>query len=351
MMRFVLLLALLVYTAGLAAAQSTTEYDVIKPAALKPGDTIALVSPARGTTEERVEFITTRLEKMGYTVKNFGNVTGKWGYLSDKDGARASAVMDAWRDPDVDAIFCTIGGYGTTRFVDLLDYDYIRKNPKIITGFSDITGLHLAIHSQTELVTMHSPTSQYVYGNEPESRPFAAASFWNTLLDEKVRERGSQDPPARIVYTKDDYTSPVVTLSSGTARGPLTGGNLSLIHALMGTPYEIQTDGAIIFIEDVGEEPYRIDRMLCNMRLAGKLDKPAAVVLGIFRGCETDNPERSFLLQDVFEQYFKDVPYPVISGFPLGHVEDNATFPLGVMAELDADAQTLTLLEEAVTPR
>src|SRR5690606_15291749 len=115
------------------------------------------------------------------------------------------------------------------------------------------------------------------------------------------------------------------------ARGRLVGGNLSLVHALMGTPYEVQTDGCILFIEDVGEEPYRIDRMLSTLRLAGKLDHVSGVVLGVFARCDPETPERSFLLEDILQQYFAGKPYPVMKNFPVGHVEENATLPIGIM--------------------
>lgn len=330
------LLCLYILFAELAVA------DPIKPPALKKGGTVALVSPAKGTTQERIGFITKGLEKMGYSVKEFGAVTGQWGYLSESDEERAAAIMTAWRDPEVDAIFCTIGGYGTTRFVDMLDYPYIQKHPKIITGFSDITGLHLALFKQAGIVTFHSPTTQYVYGGDFEARRVATPSFWNTIAEERVKD----SPPP--VYTSDDFTSKVETLVPGVAKGRLVGGNLSLVHALQGTPYEIETDGRILFLEDVGEEPYRIDRMIQNLELSGKLENPAGVILGLWRGCEPENPERSFTPGEVFEQYFAGRPYPVMKNFPIGHVEENITMPLGVMAEMDAGAGKLRLLEHAV---
>lgn len=342
----VLLAVVLALVALPIRAEEPPLKDPIIPRALRPGDTIALVAPARGVGQERIDIITAGLARMGYKSRTFGNVTGAWGYLSDEDEARGAAIMQAWRDPDVDAIFCLTGGYGTMRMLDFLDYSYIQKNPKILTGFSDITGLHLAIHKKTGLVTFHTPTTQFVYSGDEAARPFATRFFWGTLNASAYQDG---KPNAALVYTQDDATSPMLTFSPGKARGALTGGNLSLVHALMGTPYEIETKGRILFLEDVGEEPYRVDRMLRTLQLAGKLDGLAGVVLGQWADCNPEKPESSFSLDEVLRQYFENRPYPVLAYFPVGHVEENASLPVGWAAELDADNRTLRILEPPVT--
>lgn len=317
--------------------------EPVKARALAPGDTIALAAPSGNIGEERKETLIDGLTKMGFKVKAMPNILDRTGYLAGDDEARAASIMDAWRDPEVNAIFCVTGGYGATRMVDALDYDFIAENPKILTGFSDITALHLAIQAKTGLVTFHSPTTAWAYINNKEERPVQTQYLWRAI-------DSRQYAPESYGYPIDGYAgeSEPEAITIGKAIGYTTGGNLSLIHALMGTEYEIQTDNRIVFIEDVGEEPYRIDRMLSNMRLAGKLDNPAAVLLGQFARCEPDNPERSFTIDEVFDHYFQGASYPVVKGFPTGHVIDNATIPMGVQAEFNTRTMELTILEDPV---
>lgn len=318
----------------------------LKPAAIQPGDTIAIVGPAGPRQENHVAFIEERLRALGYHVLTSPQVTTRWGYLAGTDEERAASVMEAWRNPEVDAIFCSVGGYGTTRMIDQLDFDYIRENPKILTGFSDITGIHLAIHERTGLVTFHSPTTMWVYGRDEAERPFAVESFWRAV-DAESYPAGEDAGPGWTLPLREPSV-PIETINPGKATGRLTGGNLSLIHALMGTEFEIQTEGRILFLEDVGEAPYRVDRMLSTLRLSGKLDNVAGVVLGQWSRCEASNPDRSFTLREVLDHYFEGRDYPVVFNFPVGHVNENATLPLGILAELDADAGTLRLLEDPV---
>lgn len=314
----------------------------IKPPALKPGDTIAIVAPSRPVDMEALEMVRKGLEAQGFKVKTAANVGKRWGYLSGGDEERARGIMDAWRDPEVNAIFCAIGGSGTTRMMDQLDYDYIRKHPKIFTGFSDITGLHLSIRKKANIITFHAPTSKYVYANSVKDRPYAAPIFWRMM-------RGEQPQPgAEMTYDTTSLTTQTLCIAPGVAEGRLVGGNLSLVAAVMGTPYEPDTDGHILFLEDVHEEPYRIDRMLSTLRLAGKLDKCAGVVLGRFTDCNAEDPKKSFTIDEVLDQYFKGRPYPVISRFPVGHIEDNVTLPEGALARIDGDRGTLTILETVV---
>lgn len=312
------------------------------PRALAPGDTIALIAPSSPTSREKAENVATALAAMGFKTRIAANVGERTGYLAGSDEARAAELMAAWRDPEVDAIFSLQGGYGAMRYLDDLDYDHIRAHPKIFTGFSDITALLLAFNQRANLVVYHAPTTEYVLGGMVDERPFATRSFWQTVYPDGPLGGGS------IVYTDDGLSSPILTLRPGRAQGRLTGGSLTLVHALMGTEYEIETEGRLLFLEDVGESPYRIDRMLMTLELAGKLEAPAGVILGLWHNCDTENPERSFTLAQVFEDYFGGRPYPVVSQFPVGHVRENATLPVGVLAELDADAGRLTLLESPV---
>lgn len=340
----ILLLAMLLMN----SVNHATAADPIKPRALRAGDTIAIVAPARPPNLEAMQYVEEQLVRMGFKVKRAPNVGSVWGYLAGKDDDRAAGIMAAWRDPEVNAIFCAIGGSGATRLLDQLDYQYIHDNPKVFTGFSDITALHLAINKKANLVTFHSPTNKWVYGANMTERAYSAETFWRTIRAEKYFDGKGEREPAGWLYDTDSLTTAVVTLSPGVARGRLIGGNLSLIAALMGTPYEPDTKGRILFIEDVHEEPYRIDRMLSTLRLGGKLDDVAGVVLGRFADCNPEDPSKSFSVDEVLEQYFANRPYPVISRFPVGHIEENLTLPEGALAELDANKRRLMLLEDPV---
>ncbi len=324
---------------GLSILPGNTGADVIVPKGLEPGDTIALVTPARSSNQDKIATVEAGLIEQGFKVWKAKNIEESFGYLAGNDELRAAEIMRAWKDPEVDALFSLHGGYGTTRIIDDLDYDYIRNHPKILTGFSDITGLQLAIYRKTGLVSYHAPTTSYVLSRDEEARPFATRSFWSTLMRDN-----RQNLP---VYTDDHISSPMMTIAPGTAKGRLVGGNLSLVNALMGTPFEIQTKDNLLFLEDVGEDPYRIDRMLSTLKLAGKLEEPAGVILGVWAGCDDDSG-RGFTLIEVFHQYFGEKEYPVIYRFPTGHIRENATLPVGIMAELSTSPPTLKLLEPPV---
>ena len=337
----------IVFVYSLLAAGCSSHYSsrqLIYPKALQPGDTIAVVAPASELSQERVERAQSRLEAMGFKVFIPKNLYRKRGYLAGSDEQRAEELMAAFRNPEIKAIYPGTGGYGTTRMLDLLDYKTIRQNPKILHGFSDITGLHLAIHKKAGLVTFHGPNLMYGLGSEDNLTWFSANYQWSAEVQSRF------EMPRQIGYTfkMPADATPIRIIHPGVARGRLIGGNLSLISPLIGTEYEIETKGRILFIEDVREEPYRIDRYLSHLRLAGKLDQVAGVILGIFRKCESEDPEESLSLDQVFDDYFADLGVPVIQNFPVGHFKYNATLPIGVMAELDANTGTVKLLENPV---
>ena len=331
----------------------------IFPKALAPGDTIEIVAPAKYLDKDRVALAKKRLEEMGFKVRIPENLFRRKGFLGGSDEERAAELNAAFADPEVKAVMPGTGGYGTTRILDKLDYDVIRRNPKILVGFSDITGLHIAINQQTGLVTFHSPLPEWGLGVDKNLSPYAAKWFWRAILA-KSYDKGKDgytiitrpsDPP-----TPDDATlfadvPRPVTMRPGKAHGRLIGGNVSVLHAMMGTPYEIQTAGKILFLEDVGEAPYRIDRMLSTLRLAGKFDHVAGVILGQFTARQEEAKwDDDASVNDVLRDYFAKLNVPVLANFPVGHVRFNATLPVGAMAELDADAQTLRILENPVTP-
>ena len=322
--------------------------EPIFPHGLRPGDTIAVVAPARYLDRVRIELAKSRLEAMGYRVSLPEDLYRKRGYLAGDDRERAAELMAAFRDREVKAVFPGTGGYGTTRMLDRLDYDVIRQNPKILLGFSDITALHLAIQRKTGLVTFHGPLLMFGLGSAGNLSDFSAEYLWRALRWPKEAAGGQDPPPPGYVYVPPETGQPIKTLSSGVGRGRLTGGNLSLVAALMGTPYEIETDGRVLFLEDTHEEPYRIDRYLSQLRLAGKFDKPAGVILGIFSDSRPTPGKESLTLEEVFRDYFEECHVPVIMNFPAGHTPKNATLPFNTLVELDADRGRLTVLENPV---
>lgn len=330
---------------GTRASIAAPPEPATKPAALAPGDTIMIVAPAGELIPKRVEKARERLEALGFKVVLQEDLYRVRGYLAGSDERRAEELMFAFTDPEVDAVFPGTGGYGTMRMLDLLDYDVIRANPKVLIGFSDITGLHMALAAKCNLVTFHSPNPQWGLGSWDNLHPFSARYFWRNLLAEENRA-GEQG----FVYEPPSY-EPLGTFAPGIAEGPLCGGNLSLVAGLTGSEYQLDTEGRVLFLEDVNEAPYRIDRMLRQMKLARQLDAPAAVVLGQFRKCESSSGESSLSLNEVFLDYFADAPFPVVCNFPAGHVTMNATLPFGVRARVDAEKRVVRVLENPVVVR
>jgi muramoyltetrapeptide carboxypeptidase len=316
-----------------AAAQD----EWIRPPALRPGDTIALVAPAGPADKERVFEFAKQLEAKGFRVQLPKGLFRRSGYLAGTDDARAAELNAAIRDPNVRAIFPCRGGYGLTRILDRIDYAALRKNPKIITGYSDLTALHLAVARKARLITFHSPMPEFDLRRTDGEYEYAARSFWRTLLasEYKSGEKGytvalpqGKPKPERLVGGKD--------------RGRLIGGNLTLICATLGTPYAPELKGTILLLEDTGEAPYRVDRMLSQLRLAGVLDSVAGVVVGDFSKTDVKDVDR------VVREYLGKLKVPVVINFPVGHTVQNATLPHGALVELDADAPALRVLENPV---
>ncbi len=328
----------------LALPAFAEEMVPVKPKGLSPGDTIMIVAPAGELSKERITLATKRLRAMGFKVLLPDDIFRSWGYLAGSDEQRAAELMRAFTDPRVDAVFPGTGGYGTMRMLDLLDFNAIRANPKMLIGFSDITGLHLALNKKCNLVTFHSPSPMWGLGSPGNLHPLSAKYFWRNLL---TRENRGEEGFSYEVPSLDPLGIFTKGTAGGVAEGPLCGGNLSLIASLTGSEYQLETNGKILFLEDVNEAPYRVDRMLRQLQLSGQLDSPAAVLLGQFRQCEAgDGPSLS--LNEVFSDYFSDAPYPVVNHFPAGHVSINMTLPFGVRARVDANRREVRVLENPV---
>lgn len=319
---------------------TATALTLLKPRALKPGDTVGLVAPASYTFDLwRLDDAAARVRAIGLEPKFGKNVRGRRGFLAGTDEERVADLHDMFADRSVSAIFSLQGGYGTPRLLDRLDYDLIRRNPKILLGFSDITGLHLAISKKSGLVTFHGPN---MLGSLP---PRTLESLKKALfVAEPIGEvtNPEEADPLNVEF-------PLRTVAPGVARGRMTGGNLTLITHTMGTPYEIETKDRILLLEDTGEAPYRIDRMLVQLRLAGKLQSAAGIVFGTCTDCAPSRSsfEISLSLSDVLQELLGSLGKPVLAGILFGHTKEKAIIPIGVEAELDAGSKKLTIVEAA----
>jgi len=299
---------------------------------IKKGATVGIVCPARGISLNSKSFILLeeRLNKIGLKVKYGATVGKSFGYLADTDEMRIQDIENMFLDKEVDVILAMLGGYGCSRIVDKINYKIIKKNPKPLIGFSDITVLLNAIYQKTRIPTIHGPVG--IYLGKQNFDDFSLADFENILFKSQ-KMRVLKNP-------KDD----AITFKSGKATGKLVGGNLSLITTLMGTPYEIDFTGKIVFLEDVDESLYRIDRYFSTLKLSGMLEKAKGFVFGYFTNITLE--ENSFTLTDLINQYFGNLNVPIITNFNSGHDLPFISLPIGVDVELDADLKQITILKE-----
>lgn len=304
--------------------------NLIKPRALKPGDTIALSAPA-GILPDVSGFdrMKADLESFGFHVVFGEFVRRRHGYFAGNDHERALDLNRFFANPEIDGILAVRGGWGCSRILPYLDFDQIRRNPKVFCGFSDNTTLHLALLKNSGLVTFHGPNG---------------SSEWNAFTKNSFKEV-VMDGYKAVYHSR----SVVRTISTGTAIGPLIGGNLTILTTSLGTPYEPDFSGAILYLEDIGEAPYKIDRMLTHLARAGSLKKIGGVIFGKCTDC--GSPEsRGFNLDQVLNQHILPLGIPAVSGVDIGHEADNLTIPVGVTAQLHADAGIFSLLEPGVHP-
>lgn len=308
----------------------------VKPKRLKIGDTIGLIAPSSGSkTPSMITKGIKILHQMGFKTLEGEHIRKRWNYLSAPDKDRVSDIMRMYENPKVDAIMCIRGGYGTGRLFAKLDYDVIKSNPKILTGFSDITGLSLAIQKKCNHVTFHGPmlTSNLA---QPDMHPHTKEFFFNMVMNPTAS--GS------IIPGSDKKNG--IIINKGKASGMLTGGNLSIVNTTIGTPWEITTKGKIVFLEDVGEDLYRIDRMLTHLLNAGKLTDAAGIALGQFTYSEGGKNYRK-LLQDVIKDLLGWIKLPVVMDLPFGHVKCHSTIPYGITATLDANTTGDLIIDES----
>jgi muramoyltetrapeptide carboxypeptidase len=310
---------------------------MLKPKALKIGDTVALVSPSSPSPTESFDRAKAAVEELGFRVKPAPGCRETLGYLAGPDEIRARDINEMFADPEVKGIFCLRGGDGATRIVDRIDVETASRNPKVFLGYSDITVLHAVLNEKARLCTFHGPM--------PAS-DFTRKTFAGYVRENLLKAICNVEPLGDI--RPHESEPPMETLVPGVAEGRLAGGNLALVCALLGTPWEIDTRGKILILEDTDEPPYRIDRMLTQLRLAGKLRDAAGILLGQFTNVRPKNPKSTFTLREIFEAVVAPVGRPTLLNGCFGHGDYKVTLPLGARARIDGDASTFTVLEAGV---
>lgn len=332
---------LMAATSASAAAATGAPAPLYAPR-LRPGDTLGLVSPANATFErEPLKMAIESLQALGFKVKPGEFVAARRGPFAGTDAQRAADLNAMFADDSVAGVIAMTGGSGCNRIVDRLDYAQIRRRPKFFGGFSDLTSLVNGIQRQTGLVTFHCPVAV------SEWNDYSVQSFRALVMNaEAAVLRNPVVKPSDDLIVREERIS---TLRGGKAQGRLVGGNLTVLASLAGTPYFPDCRGALLFLEDINEYIYRIDRCLSTLRLTGALGQVAGVVLGRFTKCEPGEGYGSLTLDEVFDDYFGPLNVPVYRGAAIGHIKRKMTVPVGAPAEMDADAGTVRLLQPAVT--
>jgi len=329
--------------AGNNAADAVNKRSM-KPARLRVGDKIGMTAPAYLLSENALQSSIDNLKQLGFEPVYTDKILGRYGYFSGTDRERAEDFNNMIKNPEIKGIIFAAGGYGCTRILDMIDYKAIKKNPKVIMGFSDDTAFINSIYRKTGLITFHGPVGK-TFKSEYSRRLFMDVVMYPA--DNYLIESSAEDLEKAI----DDKIYERYTITPGKARGELVGGNLTLMSAMTGTPYQISCKNKIVMIEDVGEEPYRIDRMLTQLIASGELAKASGIVFGVNNDCdisEKTNAPNSFTLREVIEDRIKPLRIPAVHGLSFGHIENNFTFPIGINAELDANNMTIRLKEKAV---
>lgn len=301
---------------------------------LKKGDTIGIVAPASCTTYEKVLEAKKNIEDMGYQVI-LGECTKKqWYSYAGTDEERAEEINSFFADKSIDAIICMRGGYGSNRLIELLDFEVIKRNPKIFVGYSDITTLHIALNEKANLITFHGP--------------MAVSNFTGNYNRDTYENFIEMLSNSKYEQSIKNITKELKVLNEGRAKGKLVGGNLATLIATLGTEYDLDYNGKILFLEEIGEKTYKIDRFLNQLKKHGVFEKIEGLVLGDFKNCIQDS-EKDMTLLEVFQNYFKELKKPVIYNFESGHSEPMLTLPLGAICEIDTYNKELKVLERVVS--
>lgn len=306
------------------------------PKSLKKGDTVALISASGATPAHRIKPAIQAVEKLGFRVVVGETCRARHGYFGGNDELRAKELNDMFRNPEIDGIFCIRGGYGATRILPMLDLEMIKENPKVFAGYSDVTALHIVFNQQCGFVTYHSPmpSTEFIqHKMDDYTREYFINSVTNT---------GWND-----YFLENPLDQKLVTVVPGTATGQLVGGNLTLIAASLGTPYEIDLNGKIVFLEDIDENVQRIDRMLTQLALSGKLQQLSGILLGGWTDCgpmDVNNEENNLSLEEVFEEILVPLNIPILKDVTCGHVLPTMSLPLGKTVAIDATNKTIRVV-------
>lgn len=308
----------------------------LKPPALRKGDVIGIIAPASPPSDQaKVERGARYFERLGYRVEMGASVSRTRGYLAGNDSQRVDDLHTMFSDRRVKAIICVRGGYGTPRLLPLINYKLIKRNPKILMGFSDITALQLALWKKCRLVTFHGPMLAVDFANGID--PYTEESFWQMVTS--THKCGKIQLPVKPI-----------TLKEGKASGILLGGNLSLINSLLGTPYQPDFRNSMLFIEEVGEEPYRIDRMMVQLSNASILQKARGILTGQFTDCVPKDPSKPGIsIKDILLDVAPSIGKPVITNLPFGHTNQKLTLPQGIRASVNTSKGELRIEESAVS--
>lgn len=329
----------LLSTAGLGAFLANTgDYshgkNEIKPKSLQQRDTVGLISPGFILPDpKRYDEIVKQIKQLGYKVKEGPNARNKYGYLAGTDEERAADLNAMFADDSVDAIMPFRGGWGSNRILPLIDFETIRTNPKILVGYSDITTLLLAIFAKTGLITFHGPVGK---------------SEWTEYTKKHFKEVLTGQQKVFNIPNKDlcEGCDELVVITPGKATGRLLGGNLSVLSAMMGSDYLPDWDNSILFLEDVGEDVYRLDRMLTQLKLNGVLEQISGFVFGQCTSCEMSS-DQSLSLKQVFDDHIKPLGVPAFTGAMIGHIDNMITLPVGLSAQMNTENGSIKLKEPA----
>jgi muramoyltetrapeptide carboxypeptidase len=323
--------------------EKSPNFRTLKPARLKPGSVVGIISPAGATfVRENLDIVRDAVRGLGLEPKLAPHVLDRYGYLAGVDRDRAADVNQLFADPQVTALLPITGGWGSSRILPYLDYELIRTNPKIIIGFSDITALILGITARTNLVTFHGPNG-FSSWNPGQTEYFRRVLFAGESIEFKnLKDDSDADRLMQVKYR-------IQTIHPGRAKGRLFGGNLSVLSAIVGSPYLPNMDGSILFLEDIGENIYRLDRMMTQLKLAGIFNKLAGFIFGQCPNCTPDADYGSLTLEEVIWNHIQPLKIPAWYGAAIGHIDTIMTLPIGLEVEIDATKGTIQMLEPAVT--
>jgi muramoyltetrapeptide carboxypeptidase len=321
----------------MAGANVGSQQQRLLPKQLNKGDVVGLVSPSAASDDPfNYQLARETLEALGFKVKMGAHAEARYGHLAGTDAERAADVNAMFADPEVNGIVCVRGGSGAARILPLIDYATVRRNPKVFLGFSDITALHCALHAQTGLVTFHGPTGASSW-NSFNVDQFERMFFKRELLEFRNKRHTGDELVQRQNRTH--------TIHAGKVQGQLVGGNLAVLTGIAGSPYVPDFTGKILFLEEVSEAPYRVDRMLSTLKLMGALDKIAGFIFGECTDCKPGNGYGSLTLEQILDDYIRPLKIPAYRGAMIGHIREQFIVPVGGKVEMDADAGTFRLLE------